>query len=483
MANRFILPFADVGAGIVPADGAQLFFSDTGTSFDDSPKNTFSDAAGTIPNPNPVIADSNGLFPDIWIEGDYKVVCKDKNDIQKWEADPVISGQQPVNSYFLVFDGDITYIDSTSFLAEGNQVSLFTTGSRLRITDTMTLYASVRSAVLTGDDTTVTIQIGIPGGSLTPSLSLVETSILTTIEKQVSTQSIAMLDTRTTMGIVYELHDKLLDLPVNVKPLGVFGDGVTDDMANLNKITDALNLLPNKHIHLEAGTFIVNDDAKLWSVDPNNPNTGLRLYSNFTLSAQRGATILKMIDGAPNAANVVRCESGPDIPWQTETIRNVTIRDLTIDGNKQNHVRLLTVSDGVTVASSNIVTSVTGGFDVSMVGKFLFMDFNRSSFSISAITPDGLNTRITARGNDFKVGERITFQSIAGDTQFTDMNGMQFVVDEIVLDATDRQTDIVIAYQITAGAHTPGTGVVIGGRNGYAITGVTDTYKIVTGKQ
>lgn len=86
--SRFVLPFADVGPGIKPASGAQLFFFETGTS---NNKNTFNCPDGTTANSNPVIADSNGVFPDIFAAGNYKVILKDKNGIQIWEADPVSS--------------------------------------------------------------------------------------------------------------------------------------------------------------------------------------------------------------------------------------------------------------------------------------------------------------------------------------------------------------------------------------------------------
>jgi hypothetical protein len=86
MSSRFILPFADVGSGLKPSSGAQLFFFATGTSTE---KDTFSDLAATTPNTNPVIANAVGVFPDIFITGSYKVILKDKNDVQEWEADPV----------------------------------------------------------------------------------------------------------------------------------------------------------------------------------------------------------------------------------------------------------------------------------------------------------------------------------------------------------------------------------------------------------
>lgn len=99
MASRFVIPNADVGNGIQPEDGAKLSFLETGTSTD---KATFSDAAGTIPNANPVIADANGVFPDIFIVGTYKVILTDKNDVQTGfgEADPVDEfALNTINSY------------------------------------------------------------------------------------------------------------------------------------------------------------------------------------------------------------------------------------------------------------------------------------------------------------------------------------------------------------------------------------------------
>lgn len=79
--SRFIQPYADVGKGITPNDGAKYWFYESGTS---TPKNTYADEALTIPNTNPVISDGNGVFPDIWLEaGAYKVRLTDKNDVQK----------------------------------------------------------------------------------------------------------------------------------------------------------------------------------------------------------------------------------------------------------------------------------------------------------------------------------------------------------------------------------------------------------------
>ncbi len=86
MTSRFILPFADVGSGITPADGALLYFCVFGSSGVTTLQDTWADQAKNVLNSNPVVADENGLFPDIWIDGVYKVVLQDKNNVQQWST-------------------------------------------------------------------------------------------------------------------------------------------------------------------------------------------------------------------------------------------------------------------------------------------------------------------------------------------------------------------------------------------------------------
>lgn len=89
MSTRFVMPLASAfGQHVRPDDGAKLFFFATGTAV---LLDTFSDEAETIPNTNPVIADGNGVFPTIFLgRGSvYKVVLKDKNDVEIFEQDPI----------------------------------------------------------------------------------------------------------------------------------------------------------------------------------------------------------------------------------------------------------------------------------------------------------------------------------------------------------------------------------------------------------
>lgn len=70
--SRFVNPLSQYSSAGVELSGGQLFFSDSGTSI---PKDTFADSELTIPNANPVILDSDGVIPSIFLEDDapYRV--------------------------------------------------------------------------------------------------------------------------------------------------------------------------------------------------------------------------------------------------------------------------------------------------------------------------------------------------------------------------------------------------------------------------
>jgi hypothetical protein len=82
MASLFTPPFLDVGAGLTTADGALLNFFVVGSG---TRKNTFTTAAATTgtEHANPVVADALGVFPAIFLSGDYDWTLQDKNAVQR----------------------------------------------------------------------------------------------------------------------------------------------------------------------------------------------------------------------------------------------------------------------------------------------------------------------------------------------------------------------------------------------------------------
>lgn len=70
-------------------DEATLDFYDSGTF---NRKDTFTDAALSAANPNPVVADGAGRFPDIFLgSGAYRAVLTDKNGVEIWTKDNVVN--------------------------------------------------------------------------------------------------------------------------------------------------------------------------------------------------------------------------------------------------------------------------------------------------------------------------------------------------------------------------------------------------------
>ena len=82
------LLFQALNSSGVPLSGAKLNFYITLTT---TRKDTFSDAAKTTPNANPVVADSAGRFADIFMDTDvgYSVVYTDSADVTIDTVDPV----------------------------------------------------------------------------------------------------------------------------------------------------------------------------------------------------------------------------------------------------------------------------------------------------------------------------------------------------------------------------------------------------------
>jgi hypothetical protein len=102
--------------------------------------------------------------------------------------------------------------------------------------------------------------------------------------------------------------------PVNVKWFGAVGDGVTNDVAEINSAITEVNSTGGGEVYLPAGTYLVGTIGG---------STAVSLASNVMLSgAGRGSTIIKLAAGADSHVVVAT------------SVENVGIKSLTVDGSR-----------------------------------------------------------------------------------------------------------------------------------------------------
>lgn len=86
-----------------PIVGARKYMFEPGSS---TLKTIYSDSALSLATVNPVVSDSSGRFPDIFLDGTYKEVQTDENGITLWTRDPV--GVEAIGEWTL-WDAGTTY--------------------------------------------------------------------------------------------------------------------------------------------------------------------------------------------------------------------------------------------------------------------------------------------------------------------------------------------------------------------------------------
>lgn len=96
-----------------PLVGGKVYTYDAGTN---SPRPTYQDAAGTVPNTNPVILDARGEATIFW-SGAYKVVLKDAADVTIWTIDNVVSADQYASIVDIALRSDLS---STTDVSKGD---------------------------------------------------------------------------------------------------------------------------------------------------------------------------------------------------------------------------------------------------------------------------------------------------------------------------------------------------------------------------
>jgi hypothetical protein len=126
MAGRYVRPsyqYFDNSGRVL--DSGQLFFYDSGTT---TLKNVYSDPDGLIPIDNPVVLDGAGRTPNVYLEGSYKLIIKDKNDVQIEERDPVLAADDTTKG-FADWNAVTTYSELDIVRASNNLLYISITNS------------------------------------------------------------------------------------------------------------------------------------------------------------------------------------------------------------------------------------------------------------------------------------------------------------------------------------------------------------------
>jgi hypothetical protein len=117
------------------------------------PKPTYQSEDKIVENTNPAILNGEG-YANIYLDGSYKMVLKDKDDNEIWSSDPVSSNSSDE------WVGCVTasYVSPTQFKITGNFTSLYSEGRKVRLSDGSTSYSYakiIESSYASGETTVI----------------------------------------------------------------------------------------------------------------------------------------------------------------------------------------------------------------------------------------------------------------------------------------------------------------------------------------
>lgn len=161
------------------ADGSPLAFGKVFTyrSGTNIPKVTYTTEGQETENPNPVILNAAG-YADIYLDGSYKIVVKDANDVEVHTTDPVSDPSQQGKEWINTIAA--SKFDSNKVVIEGNQTGVFQVGRRIRLDGTTFLYGDITEVIYNGSDQTI-VTVLLDSGFISSSLSQVSVGILSSV--------------------------------------------------------------------------------------------------------------------------------------------------------------------------------------------------------------------------------------------------------------------------------------------------------------
>lgn len=253
-----------------PTTGQALAFGKVWTyqAGTNTPKATFTAEGGEVENSNPVILNGAG-YANIYLDGSYKIVVTDENDVEIWTSDPVTDAGGLANEW--VKPMTATQTSATTFTVPGNYTSYYTANRRIKAKDLSFLYGRVVSSSYGAGLTTVTVQME-NSAPLTNNLVRVWVSIIQNYAKElagsVSTSSIQYLAKDGTTRTLAEKVNTYIDADAD---FGCVFDGATSVRA---KLQAAVNWIANNDggtLILPRGVGVLDGTVYLHYDEVNNP--------------------------------------------------------------------------------------------------------------------------------------------------------------------------------------------------------------------
>ncbi len=294
---QFLSPICNDQTFDANGDPGTGFLIETYVAGSTTPAATFTNAAGTVANANPITLDSLGYPPSpIWLVGGiaYKFIIKNALGVTLKTIDGIsgindstVSVSEWVSSGFVP-----TYISATSFSVPGDQRSILQVGRRIRTTNTAGIvYSGISVSSFGAGVTTVTVIND--SGTLDSGLSLVEYGLISATN---TSFPFATFSAASTIALTN-------DGTTNAAHYLTFADG-TAGQENLKTDTAKLSYNPSTGA-LSAASFvgpIVGSGAGLTA--GSIPRAALpTLYSLGTAVTASGTAI--DITGIPSFANRV----------------------------------------------------------------------------------------------------------------------------------------------------------------------------------
>jgi hypothetical protein len=152
-----------------PLSGGKVYTFEAGPG-ETSPRVTFTDESKQVENSNPVILDVSGKSA-IYLDGKYKIVVTDANDVAVWSKDEVCSiGQDEWLSTV-----PAAMAGASSVTVEGDWTNVFSVARAVKIDDVSTVYGHVVSSSFVGGVTTTSLALST---SLTAAVSGIAASVV-----------------------------------------------------------------------------------------------------------------------------------------------------------------------------------------------------------------------------------------------------------------------------------------------------------------